>query len=123
MEVCCTLGMLEEAQAKALKQAGLTAYNHNLDTSREFYPSVITTRSYDERLDTLALVRAAGISVCSGEKEGCMGYEMEMAVLMSASIMQPVTKTWGHVVSESFPEAWVGLPFELWSFTIQVRHA
>ena len=70
MEVCCTLGMLEEAQAKALKQAGLTAYNHNLDTSREFYPSVITTRSYDERLDTLAMVRAAGISVCSGEKEG-----------------------------------------------------
>eukprot|EP00850_Spirogloea_muscicola_P008389 SM000044S16036 [mRNA] locus=s44:657672:659512:- [translate_table: standard] len=66
MEVCCTLGMLAAEQAAALRDAGLTAYNHNLDTSREFYPSVITTRSYDERLATLALVREAGISVCSG---------------------------------------------------------
>eukprot|EP00271_Cylindrocystis_brebissonii_P009020 TRINITY_DN23600_c0_g1_i1.p1 TRINITY_DN23600_c0_g1~~TRINITY_DN23600_c0_g1_i1.p1 ORF type:complete len:431 (-),score=98.83 TRINITY_DN23600_c0_g1_i1:425-1717(-) len=66
MEVCCTLGMLEAEQAKQLKEAGLTAYNHNLDTSREFYPSIITTRSYDERLQTLSHVRDAGISVCSG---------------------------------------------------------
>lgn len=66
MEVCCTLGMLEKQQAEDLKKAGLTAYNHNLDTSREFYPSIITTRSYDERLKTLELVREAGISVCSG---------------------------------------------------------
>lgn len=50
MEVCCTLGMIEEAQARQLREAGLTAYNHNLDTSREFYPSIITTRSYDDRL-------------------------------------------------------------------------
>ncbi|KAI5124437.1 hypothetical protein M0805_008321 [Coniferiporia weirii] len=66
MEVCTTLGMLSPAQAKQLKEAGLTAYNHNLDTSREFYPQVITTRSYDERLDTISNVRDAGISVCSG---------------------------------------------------------
>ncbi|ORZ38161.1 biotin synthase-like protein [Catenaria anguillulae PL171] len=66
MEVCCTLGMLDGDQAKQLKEAGLSAYNHNLDTSREFYPKIITTRSYDDRLQTLAHVRDAGIHVCSG---------------------------------------------------------
>ncbi|KAG6515895.1 biotin synthase, mitochondrial-like isoform X1 [Zingiber officinale] len=66
MEVCCTLGMIEKQQAEELKQAGLTAYNHNLDTSREYYPNIITTRSYDERLKTLEHVRDAGISICSG---------------------------------------------------------
>ncbi|KAK9141318.1 hypothetical protein Scep_010999 [Stephania cephalantha] len=66
MEVCCTLGMLEKEQAMELKKAGLTAYNHNLDTSREHYPKIITTRSYDERLETLQFVREAGINVCSG---------------------------------------------------------
>ncbi|VDB99322.1 unnamed protein product [Peniophora sp. CBMAI 1063] len=66
MEVCTTLGMLSPEQARQLKEAGLTAYNHNLDTSREFYPKVITTRSYDDRLDTISAVRDAGISVCSG---------------------------------------------------------
>jgi biotin synthase len=66
MEVCCTLGMIEKQQAEELKKAGLTAYNHNLDTSREYYPNVITTRTYDDRLETLQFVRDAGISVCSG---------------------------------------------------------
>lgn len=66
MEACVTLGMLDADQAKQLKEAGLSAYNHNLDTSREYYPSVISTRSYDERLQTLANVRDAGINVCSG---------------------------------------------------------
>ncbi|CAL1404667.1 unnamed protein product [Linum trigynum] len=66
MEVCCTLGMLEKEQAAELKKAGLTAYNHNLDTSREYYSNVITTRSYDERLKTLEHVQKAGIHVCSG---------------------------------------------------------
>jgi biotin synthase len=66
MEACVTLGMLSADQARRLKDAGLTAYNHNLDTSPEFYGEIITTRTYDERLDTLARVRAAGISVCSG---------------------------------------------------------
>ena len=66
LEVCCTLGMLTEQQAVQLKDAGLTAYNHNLDTSPEFYGSIITTRVYDERLRTLAAVRKAGITVCCG---------------------------------------------------------
>jgi biotin synthase len=66
MEVCCTLGMLTEEQAAKLKEAGLTAYNHNLDTSPEFYGSIITTRVYEDRLKTLAAVRKAGITVCCG---------------------------------------------------------
>jgi biotin synthase len=66
LEVCCTLGMLTERQAQQLKEAGLSAYNHNLDTSPEFYGSIITTRVYDERLKTLAAVRKAGITVCCG---------------------------------------------------------
>ncbi len=66
LEACCTLGMLKEEQAEKLAEAGLTAYNHNLDTSPEFYGDIITTRTYDERLDTLANVRKAGITVCSG---------------------------------------------------------
>ncbi|KAL9048821.1 MAG: hypothetical protein Q9162_007534 [Coniocarpon cinnabarinum] len=66
MEVCVTLGMIDQAQAEELRDAGLTAYNHNVDTSREHYPSVITTRSYNERLATLDAVRTAGVNVCSG---------------------------------------------------------
>lgn len=66
MEVCTTLGMLTTEQAIQLKNAGLTAYNHNLDTSREYYGKVVTTRSYDDRISTLEAVRDAGISVCSG---------------------------------------------------------
>jgi biotin synthase len=66
VEVCCTLGMLTDAQAARLKDAGLSAYNHNLDTSPEFYGSIITTRVYDDRLRTLAAVRKAGITVCCG---------------------------------------------------------
>jgi biotin synthase len=66
MEVCCTLGMLSESQATRLKEAGLTAYNHNLDTSPEFYGDVITTRVYEDRLQTIAYVRKAGITVCCG---------------------------------------------------------
>jgi biotin synthase len=66
LEACVTLGMLTESQAGRLKEAGLDAYNHNLDTSREHYRSIITTRTYDDRLRTLRNVRAAGITVCSG---------------------------------------------------------
>ena len=66
LEVCATLGMLNPEQARQLKEAGLHAYNHNLDTSREFYPSVIKTRTYDDRLNTIQNVKDAGISVCSG---------------------------------------------------------
>ncbi|MDE0680775.1 MAG: biotin synthase BioB [Gammaproteobacteria bacterium] len=66
LEVCCTLGMLTESQAERLKEAGLYAYNHNLDSSREFYPEIIGTRTYDDRLATLANVHKAGLSVCCG---------------------------------------------------------
>ena len=66
MEVCTTLGMLTLEQAQRLKSAGLTAYNHNLDTSAEFYPKIITTRTYQDRLDTLQHVQDAGVSVCCG---------------------------------------------------------
>lgn len=65
-EVCCTLGMLKEHQARRLKEAGLYAYNHNLDTSEEFYKTLITTRSYEDRLETLEVVGKAGLSVCCG---------------------------------------------------------
>jgi biotin synthase len=66
LETCCTLGMLKDGQAEELKSAGLDYYNHNLDTSAEFYGEVVTTRDYQDRLDTLDRVRAAGIGVCCG---------------------------------------------------------
>lgn len=66
MEVCCTLGMLTEEQAQKLANAGLYAYNHNLDTSADYYNEIITTRTYDDRLQTLENVRKAGVSVCCG---------------------------------------------------------
>ena len=66
LEVCCTMGMLTESQAQKLKDAGLYAYNHNLDTSGDYYGEIITTRKYEDRLETLGHVRKAGISVCCG---------------------------------------------------------
>ena len=66
MEVCCTLGMLSKLQAKKLKQAGLYAYNHNIDCSENFYPNIITTRLYKDRIQTIHNVREAGITVCTG---------------------------------------------------------
>ena len=66
LETCVTLGMLEDGQAERLKSAGLDYYNHNLDTSREYYGSVISTRTYQDRLDTLARVRQAGVNICCG---------------------------------------------------------
>jgi biotin synthase len=66
MEACVTLGMLTESQAQRLKAAGLTAYNHNLDTGPDYYPQIVSTRTYDDRLQTLRAVRAAGIEMCCG---------------------------------------------------------
>jgi biotin synthase len=66
LEVCCTLGMLTELQAKRLEEAGLYAYNHNLDTSRDYYSKIITTRTYDDRLNTIKNVRQTNVTVCSG---------------------------------------------------------
>lgn len=66
LETCATLGLLRDGQAEQLAEAGLDYYNHNLDTSAEFYPQIITTRTFDDRLDTLRRVRAAGLKVCCG---------------------------------------------------------
>ena len=90
LEVCCTLGMLNEGQAQQLKEAGLSAYNHNLDTSPEFYGSIITTRVYDDRLKTQAAVRKAGITVCCGGILG-MGEREEdrIGLLTQLANLQP----------------------------------
>jgi biotin synthase len=84
LETCVTLGMLTQGQTARLKQAGLDYYNHNLDTSPEFYGEIITTRTYQERLDTLANVRDAGINVCCGGIVG-MGEDREDRVGMIAA--------------------------------------
>jgi len=90
LEACVTLGMLNEAQAVRLKAAGLDAYNHNLDTSRRHYKSIISTRSFDDRLATLRNVRQAGITVCSGGIIG-MGETVEdrCALLVELSSLSP----------------------------------
>jgi biotin synthase len=90
MEVCCTLGMLTESQAQKLADAGLYAYNHNLDTSEESYKKIITTRNYDDRLDTIKNVRKAKVSVCSGGIIG-MGESVEdrVKMLLTLSSMTP----------------------------------
>jgi biotin synthase len=90
MEVCCTLGMLSEGQAVRLKDAGLSAYNHNLDTSPEFYGSIISTRVYDDRLKTLAAVRKAGITVCCGGILGMGEREADrIGLLHQLATLQP----------------------------------
>ena len=90
IEVCCTLGMLTGEQAARLKDAGLTAYNHNLDTSPEFYGSIITTRVYDDRLQTLAAVRKAGITVCCGGILGMgEGQADRIGLLLQLATLQP----------------------------------
>jgi biotin synthase len=83
LETCVTLGMLEDHQAKALREAGLDYYNHNLDTSPEFYGQVISTRSYQDRLDTLERVRDAGINVCCGGIVGMGESRRERAGLIT----------------------------------------
>ena len=85
METCVTLGMLTGEQAKRLKTCGLDYYNHNLDTSPEFYGEIITTRTYQDRLDTLEHVRAAGINVCCGGIVG-MGERLDDRVGMIATL-------------------------------------
>jgi len=87
MEACVTLGMLTEEQANRLAEAGLTAYNHNLDTSRRHYANVITTRTYDDRLRTLKAVQKAGIDVCCGGIVG-MGENEEDRLLLLAELAQ-----------------------------------
>jgi biotin synthase len=84
LETCATLGMLTADQAKALKSAGLDYYNHNLDTGPDYYDKVITTRTYQDRLDTLAHVRAAGVSVCCGGIVGMGETRADRAGLLQA---------------------------------------
>src|SRR5262245_31002254 len=90
LEACVTLGMLTADQATRLKEAGLDAYNHNIDTSRRAYRSIITTRTFDERLQTIANVREAGITVCSGGIIG-MGEAIDdrAAMLVELSSLRP----------------------------------
>ena len=90
LEVCCTLGMLTEAQARRLEAAGLHAYNHNLDTSARHYETIITTRTYQDRLDTLAEVRKTRITVCCGGILG-LGEDVEdrLALLATLSALNP----------------------------------
>jgi biotin synthase len=83
LETCCTLGMLKEGQAEALKDAGLDYYNHNLDTAPEFYGEIISTRVYQDRLDTLSRVRQAGIAVCCGGIVGMGESRRERAGLIA----------------------------------------
>src|SRR5439155_15739765 len=90
IEVCCTLGLLSESQARRLEQAGLYAYNHNLDTSAEYYPTIITTRSYRHRLNTLQNVRKTNITVCCGGILG-LGESVEdrISLLHTLATMRP----------------------------------
>lgn len=90
LEVCATLGMINESQAKKLKDAGLYAYNHNLDTSEEHYDEIISTRNYDDRLDTLGNVRKAGLTICSGGIIG-LGEEADdrIGMLQTLANMDP----------------------------------
>jgi len=90
MEVCCTLGMLEGDQASRLKEAGCSVYNHNLDTSREFYSKIVSTRTYEDRLDTLSLVRDSGMEVCSGGILGMgEGKDDRLGLLLELASMNP----------------------------------
>jgi biotin synthase len=90
LETCATLGMLTESQAQRLKTAGLDYYNHNLDTSPEYYGEIITTRCYQDRLDTLAHVRAAGIHVCCGGIVGMNESEADRAGMIQTLANLPV---------------------------------
>jgi biotin synthase len=90
MEVCVTLGMLDAGQARRLKAAGATVYNHNIDSSREFYETIISTRKFDDRLATIRAVREAGLEVCSGGIVG-MGEKPEDRIhfLHELTLMDP----------------------------------
>jgi biotin synthase len=90
MEVCCTLGMLTEPQAKRLEEAGLYAYNHNVDTSPEFYETIITTRTYADRLRTIENVRKTNVTVCCGGIIG-LGESVEdrIGMLQTLASMRP----------------------------------
>ena len=90
MEVCCTLGMITENQAKRLAEAGLYAYNHNLDTSEDYYKDVISTRAFEDRLETIDNVRKTNVTVCSGGIIGMgEGLEDRAGMLVALSTLSP----------------------------------
>jgi biotin synthase len=89
LETCATLGMLDRDQAEQLRDAGLDYYNHNIDTSESFYPSIITTRTYRERLDTLQTVRDAGLKVCCGGILGMGESREDWAQMLHTLATQP----------------------------------
>ncbi len=117
MEVCCTLGMVTENQAQRLAEAGLYAYNHNLDTSEEYYKKVISTRGYEDRLDTIANVRKTNVTVCSGGIIG-MGEEVEdragMLVALSTLDPQPESTPINALVAVDGTPMEGEKPVEIW---------
>ncbi len=117
MEVCCTLGMITENQAHRLAEAGLYAYNHNLDTSEEYYKEVISTRGYQDRLDTIANVRKTNVTVCSGGIIG-MGEKVEdragMLVVLSSLSPQPESVPINALVAVDGTPMEKEQPVEIW---------
>lgn len=117
MEVCCTLGMLTENQAKRLAEAGLYAYNHNLDTSQEYYKDVISTRDYQDRLKTIDNVRKTNVTVCSGGIIG-MGESVEdragMLVALASLNPQPESVPINALVAVEGTPLEDQKPVEIW---------
>ncbi|PHK25094.1 biotin synthase, partial [Nostoc linckia z16] len=117
MEVCCTLGMLTETQAKRLAEAGLYAYNHNLDTSEEYYKEVISTRGYEDRLTTIENVRKTNVTVCSGGIIG-MGERLEdragMLVALASLNPQPESVPINALVAVEGTPMEDEKPVEIW---------
>ncbi len=117
MEVCCTLGMLTENQAKRLAEAGLYAYNHNLDTSEEYYKEVISTRGFEDRLSTIENVRKTNVTVCSGGIIG-MGESIEdragMLVALASLNPQPESVPINALVAVDGTPMEQELPVEIW---------
>jgi biotin synthase len=117
MEVCCTLGMLTENQAKRLAEAGLYAYNHNLDTSKEYYKDVISTRDFEDRLQTIENVRKTNVTVCSGGIIG-MGESVEdragMLVALSTLNPQPESVPINALVAVEGTPMEEEKPVEIW---------
>lgn len=123
MEVCCTLGMLTENQAKRLAEAGLYAYNHNLDTSEEYYKEVISTRGYEDRLQTIENVRKTNVTVCSGGIIG-MGESLEdragMLVALSTLNPQPESVPINALVAVEGTPLAEQKPVEIWEMVRMV---
>jgi biotin synthase len=117
MEVCCTLGMITENQAQRLAEAGLYAYNHNLDTSEEYYKEVISTRGFEDRLQTIENVRKTNVTVCSGGIIG-MGESVEdragMLVALSTLNPQPESVPINALVPVEGTPMEEAKPVEIW---------